>query len=327
MSNNRCKFCKSSKVKKKGMTSHGSQRWFCNKCLKSWSKNRGKYKKYNESKMFMSWMSGSSINKVANEFNLSKSQTYRILQKQLFLTSEINTKNLQECKYAAFDGKFLFGRKKTCLVLYDTQKNFPVYLKLVNGENNKCISTFLNEVINLGFDPIAVTVDGRESIQICFEKYFKNIIVQRCLFHIKSQIYAWVRIPPRNDFGKELVSIVNQIMSIESPKQVKLFDKAIVNFTKKWETEIEEFYKLADIDKYRYRKEYDLTKCLSLLKNARKNMFQYLKDPNIARTTSGLEGFNKQISKIKSFDHNGLKKEHLEMFLKHYVNTKNRPTK
>ena len=320
MCNTRCRYCSSSKVKCNGKTGRGIQRKLCLNCHKTWSvSRRNSYKKYNPDKMFLSWLKGDSIARVAAESGLSRTHTYRILLNKLSEPVSYNKQALEQCQYASFDGKFLFGRDWSALVLFDATKKLPIAVKLARNENKTTVTSFMAELKQLGFNPIAITIDGRSGTPAAIKKVFPNTIIQRCLFHIKLQIWAWVRIPPRRPLGWALKHLADQIERASTVDDVSMAAKAYQKLKLDYATEITELICKVNTKAYN-RPDYDLLKCFSLLDNAWPNLFHYIANPNIAKTSSPLEGFNKQITRITGFDHCGLTKNHLEQFLKHYVN-------
>jgi len=322
MSNNRCKYCSSSKVKKKGLTKAGIQRWFCHKCRRTWSRVRSAYKAYNPDQLFNWWLAGDPIQTIAMHSGLSKSHVQRLLLSRLEQPVNWSQEVLAKCQYAALDGKFLFGRRYTVLILYDVVANLPMASKVVSSENRREITQFLVELKALGFSPKAVTTDGKGTIAQCFRYVFDGIVAQRCLFHIVLQVNAWIRRPPRSPIGWQLHSLVSQLMQVNDHSAVNNFWRQYESIKQTNHTELCRIRSIPD-----NRQERDLLKCFSLLDNAKPDMFNFLYDNCIASTTSGLEGFNKQIQRIRGFDHNGLTKAHLDMFIRHYIITKWRDTK
>jgi hypothetical protein len=223
------------------------------------------------------------------------------------------------CQYAALDGKFLFGRECTVLVLYNARANLPVASKLVSGENKREITAFLLELKQHGFNPIAMTTDGRGTIASCCKGIFPEATTQRCLFHIKLQINAWVRQPPRTSLGWQLHELANCLMAVDSLAKEQVFWEMYDDIKLRNKHEIARLRRNPSS-----RMESDTAKCFPLLDNAKASMFCFLHDKQIANTTSGLEGFNKQIQRIRGFDHNGLTREHVDQFIKYYILLKKR---
>ncbi len=193
--------------------------------------------------------------------------------------------------------------------------------------------------------PISVTTDGLDTVRKAFEAIFPNIIIQRCLFHIKLQGRKWLRIPPRTKPVKDLSLLVNRLVSIDTERQKSQFIQDYNKLVLKHRNYFKELSKKLTIDNYRnnirYNKDFefnkeeynpikdtlriktstekDLDKAYRIIKLAYPEMFHYLKDNNIAKTTSPLEGYFKQIQKLKGFDHNGLTKDNLFKLIEHKI--------
>jgi len=307
------------KIKRNGLTSTGKQRWQCGSCQQTWSKPRKQYKKYGAKSLFEKWLLGSSIHELTRIAKLSKTHIQRLLTEQLARETTWDKAAIASCEYAALDGKFLFGRKYTVLILFNTKTNKPVASKVVKGETKQEITAFLRELKAAGLNPIAITTDGKGTVSRCCREIFPSILTQRCLFHIVLQINAWVRIPPRTSLGWQLHNLVSELMLVETPEQAERFWTNYERLKTENATEIVRMKRnpAARID-------YDTAKCFSLLDHARPDMFLFIGDRNIAKTTSGLEGFNKQIQNIRGFSHNGLTKEHLDKFIVRYIQLKSK---
>ena len=319
MCNTRCKYCHSSKTKLHGKSARGMQRYRCLKCYRTWSRSRKKYKVYSSQKLFRWWLEGYSVQKIAAKAKLSRSHTYRILLTKLLQPVPYNESALRECKYASFDGKFLFGREWSALILFDAIKKLPIAVKLAKNESRASVASFMSELKQVGFNPIAITIDGRSGTPTAMKTVFPSVVIQRCLFHIKLQIWAWVRIPPRTELGWALKHLADQIGRVSTQNEQIKARQQYEQLKQSHAVEIEQLIKRVQ-DKYN-RPDYDMLKCFTLLDNAWSSLFHYVDNLNIAKTSSPLEGFNKQITRIKGFDHCGLNKNHLEQFLKHYINT------
>jgi transposase-like protein len=75
--------CGGSKIKRKGLTSSGKQRWLCQSCGVSWSKLRKQYKRYSRSSIFEQWLSGATIKDLSSTSKLSRTHIQRILIDEL----------------------------------------------------------------------------------------------------------------------------------------------------------------------------------------------------------------------------------------------------
>lgn len=218
------------------------------------------------------------------------------------------SRSLSSHSHIVFDGKYLFGRKYCLLAILDALTKQPIICTVVKAENRKHLLPWLLSLKENGLNPKAVTTDGKQTAIYAFQELWHGITTQRCLFHIQLQVRAWVREKPKYTSTKALLSLVNSIDSINSGMQARLFEQQFTTLNKIHVDELNSFDHTHPIQS-------DALRAYSLVKYALKDCFHYLSDPKIAKTTSALEGYFKQIQRIKGFDHNGLSREHLFNFI------------
>ncbi len=337
----KCVKCGSKNTKKKGKTSSGKQRYYCLDCKASFVIKRPDIKQRNYRVWFNKYLEGYTLKQISQLSGYSTSFLWKYINKQLNKPISNNV-DLSEYKYLIFDGKYLFGRKYCLIVLMNAIDNKPIASKIVKSETRKYIEPWLKELKRNGLEPKSVTIDGLITVRKAFKTVFPEIIIQRCLFHIKLQIIAWIRIPPKTEPGRDLVNLIKGLTSINTTRQKSLFIQAYNNLILKHRQCFKELnnkiytdnfrkhinYNKSNKDKYNSRKditkirtstERDLIKAYNLIKTAYPNMFHYLKDNNIPITTSPLEGYFKQIQKLKGFDHCGLTKDNLFKLIEHKI--------
>lgn len=215
---------------------------------------------------------------------------------------------LTQATHVLFDAKFLFGRKYCLLVILDAASNRPVAGKIVTGETKACITPWLEELKAAGMNPVAVTTDGRAAGLHAFARLWPAITIQRCLFHIRMQAESWCRAKPKYPSAIALKALCSQLCSIRTAGQAAAFQTAYWQLRETYQAELEQLNSAHPV-------EGDLIRAYQLIQHALPNCFQYLEDPGIARTTSPLEGYFKQVQKIRGFTHNGLTEKHLFQFL------------
>jgi transposase-like protein len=167
----------------------------------------------------------------------------------------------------------------------------------------------------LGLSPKAFTLDGHQHVIKALIATWSSVIIQRCLFHIQNQGLMWIRKPPRTQAGKDLSFILKSCTSLKTKQDCKQFVERFYVWNKRYNRDIE----LLDKSTVAYK---DLKRTRSLIANALKDMFHFVKDQNIAKTTNYLENFFKQL-KQKYRGHNGLSLNHKIAYLKWYCFFKN----
>jgi hypothetical protein len=277
-------------------------------CGVSKVRRRTDVKMSNETIWFKRWIDGETVTQVARGSGYSSSKIRRIILARLPLAPTAN-KDFSSYSHIVFDGKFLFGRRYCLLVIYDAQTNKPIASTIAKGENRLGIVPWLRTLRAQGLNPMAVTTDGNRAGVYSFREVWPNILTQRCLFHIKLQITAWARIPPRTELGRDLTDYVNNLFDVKNNLEARQFYGGYLDILERHKNTI------AKLDR-RNILERDLYRAMSVIEHAMPNLFHYLKDPRIAKTTSGLEGYFKQIQDVRGFRHCGLTEQHLFDFIK-----------
>lgn len=238
---------------------------------------------------------------------MSKASLHRLLLRELAKPVP-ELLNITEVTHVLFDAKFLFSRQYCLLVVFDAITNRPIAGKVVAGETKRCITPWLEELRVAGLHPVAVTTDGRQAGIYAFLHVWPDITIQRCLFHIRMQTESWCRAKPKYAGAIELKKLCETLCSITTTTQAKHFQRSYEDIRKTHALELRALSSSHPV-------EGDLIRAYQLIKYALPNCFHYLHDARIARTTSPLEGYFKQIQKIRGFTHNGLTEEHLFQFL------------
>jgi hypothetical protein len=137
--------------------------------------------------------------------------------------------DLARVKRIAYDGKFLLGRQLNLLVVFDTDTHKPIVIEFAEGENQTNITLMFKRLNDEGLNPDSMTCDGLPAIKKSAKKVWSNIKIQRCLFHIKLQVNAWTRKPPRTDLGRCLSKLVRHICNISTEDEIENFIRAYEN--------------------------------------------------------------------------------------------------
>jgi len=158
-------------------------------------------------------------------------------------------------------------------------------------------------------------MDGERHVMRAVREIWPKAIIQRCLYHIQHEGMRWLRTYPKTQAGKELRFLLNTLCSIESVKEQDTFVQNFQTWLKKYTDFIESLPK--NIVAFK-----DLKRTISLINNALPDMFHYLKDPTVHKTTNALESF---YSRLKSDyrRHRGLTQKHKIKYLTWYCHFKN----
>jgi transposase-like protein len=222
--------------------------------------------------------------------------------------------NYQHIKYVLFDGTY-FHKDGCLIVLINNETGKPFYYDYVKKENYDNVYPMTCHLKALGLSPKAFTLDGHPGVIKALLNTWSNLIIQRCLFHIQNQGLMWIRKPPKTKAGYYLRAILKTCGSMKTETDMTYFLDSYVQ----WRNDYQEEISLLNKTDIAYT---DLRRTMSLIDNALKDMFHFVKDRNIVPTTNYIESFFKQL-KYKYRGHQGLSLKHKIAYLKWYCFYKN----
>jgi len=218
------------------------------------------------------------------------------------------------------DGTYFHN--KVCLVLYrDNNIKFTQLYRLTDGEWEDEIREDLENLFLLGVQIESITCDGDKSLLKAIKKVCPQVLVQRCLVHIQRQTKIWLTRDPKSIAGIELRAIINRIHTIEDKEQWGYWVVELYQWHEKHKDYLNEKTINQDTGRYWYTHKM-VRRSFITIKKALPNMFHYLDNPKIPKTTNGLESFFGHL-KSNIGIHKGLSKEHHKNYIKWYLFFKN----
>lgn len=182
-------------------------------------------------------------------------------------------------------------------------------------EGYKTVYRWFSQLREKGLSPRCITMDGEQGVMRAIKEIWPDVTIQRCLYHIQSQGMSWLRTYPKTEAGRDLRYLLSTLCSIQTVKERDLFIQKFYQ----WLEHYEDFVQSLPKNQVAFK---DLKRTVSLIYNALPNMFHYLDDPYIHKTTNTLEGF---YSRLKSDyqRHRGLTQTRKIQYLKWYCYYKN----
>jgi hypothetical protein len=218
------------------------------------------------------------------------------------------------------DGTYFHN--KVCLVLYrDNNIKFTQLYRLTDGEWEDEIREDLENLFALGVQIESITCDGDKSLLKAIKKVCPQVIVQRCLVHIQRQTKIWLTQDPKSIAGIDLRAIINRIHTIKDREQWGYWVVELYQWYEKHKDYLNEKTINQDTGRYWYTHKM-VRRSFITIKKALPNMFHYLDNPKIPKTTNGLESFFGHL-KSNIGIHKGLSKEHHKNYIKWYLFFKN----
>lgn len=177
----------------------------------------------------------------------------------------------------------------------------------IDKESYHSVLPMFMKLQQTGLNPRSITIDGHRMVIRAIKEVWPDVLIQRCLYHIKYQGMQWLRLYPKTAAGKSLKDLLNTITSIYTPKDRELFIASYSEWLLKNKQAIKSLPKTSVANT-------DLKRTMALITNALPNMFHYVEDSNIPSTTNILEGLFSQI-KHHYMRHRGLSSSHKVSYL------------
>jgi hypothetical protein len=210
-----------------------------------------------------------------------------------------------------------------CLIIYrDNEIKFTQLYRLTDDERYEEIREDLNNLLSLGIHIASITCDGHRSILKAIKHTCKDTIVQRCIVHIQRECRSWLTLRPQSKEGLQLLQIVNHLHLVANEYRYQLWLRQIYDWHEEHKDYINEKSRNPVSGRYWYKHKM-VRKSFIYIKNALPNMFHYLKNDKIPKSTNGLESYFGHL-KNHVLLHRGLTKTHRKNFIKWYIYFRNK---
>ena len=314
-----CWGCKNSDVIRWGKQK-GKQRFKCKTCglLFTWD-NPG-VKKSNRFVWFKEWIIGrQTFSRISIQSDYSERTLKRYFYEYLSQTPVLSVRPSEKVNLL-IDGTYF--RKDLCLVLYrDNTIKYTQLYRITDGEWFGEIKEDLENLLKLGVQIESITCDGHRSLLKAIKKVCKYIVVQRCIVHVQRMCKIWLTAHPKSTAGLELRQIVNGLHLIDTREKWGYWIVSLMNWHKKNEEFLNEKSVNHETGRYWYKHKM-VIRSFTVIRRALPDMFHYLENPQIPKSTNGLESFFGHMKNHIQI-HRGLSKEHRKNFIKWYLFFKN----
>ena len=213
-------------------------------------------------------------------------------------------------KNILIDGTFLAGRTGT-LVVMNAQNHNVIVGQYGIAENSEAqVIRFLESLKLSGLKPISCTTDGSPQVIKVVRALWPGIITQRCIVHVQRQGLMWCRRYPKRNDAKQLRNLFLCVTSVSRRKEQEVFLANLSSWEDRYGANIQSS---SDNDKVFS----DVKRARSMLLKALPNMFHYLDNSEISKSTNGIEGY---FSRLKQHyrQHRGLSQKRRLAYLSWY---------
>jgi hypothetical protein len=223
--------------------------------------------------------------------------------------------------YLIIDGTYF--TEGLCLVLYyDLKLRYSLLYRFTTGEYYREIKEDLENLKALGIDVAAVTCDGKRAIIKAVEKVYPTATLQRCMVHVQRMVRLWLTRKPKIGAARELRYLIGLLHHIRSVVEQHMWVIAFEQWYNRHKTLVEEKVQHPATGRWWY-KHRQLRRSAVMVKKALSDMFHFIGDSDIAKTTNGLDSYFGHL-KLNLGVHRGLSKQHREAFILWYLYLKSR---
>jgi hypothetical protein len=217
---------------------------------------------------------------------------------------------LSTYRYLLFDGTFIDQRKGVFAVM-DTERFCVIYGASEMAEGPRHLHPFCSTLLQHGLVPTSATVDGNPHLIRILRLLWPEILIQRCLVHIQRQGLSWCRQRPKRSDAKHLRRLFLQVMSLHTASDRDRFLSRVHAWERRYGHSIVRSAEKGWVFS-------DLKRARSMLLSALPDMFRYLDDPSIVKSTNALEGYFARL-KQKYRQHRGLAQRHRVAYFRWYL--------
>lgn len=293
----------------------GKQRFKCKNCGIFFTQNRPEQKIKNRFVWFKKWvLERQTYKTLCRDSGYSKDTLQRTFYS--ILESSPTIKIIKREKVTLRVDATYFA--KFCLVAY--QDDFDGYTQLIrftDGEHYQEIKEDLTNLLKLGVKLESITSDGDKNILKAIKKTDKKIIIQRCLVHIQRMCLVWLTKFPKHIAAQELRKHILLLLKIKTHNDRIWWTDQLKLWFKRHQEYLNEKTINPETQRYWYTHKL-LRRSYFTIKRALPNMFHYLDNPAIPKTTNGIEGYFSHLKNHLDL-HRGLTLKNRINFIKWYI--------
>lgn len=315
----RCWACSSLNTIKWGKQQN-KQRFKCKNCSILFTAENAAVKQKNRFIWFKKWIIGRrTISDLVKESGSSEKTLRRYFSSCLSQPPKLSVYPSEKVNLL-IDGTYFSNG--ICLVLYrDVTIKFTQLYRLTNGEHYIEIKEDLENLLQLGVQIESVTCDGHKAVLKAIKTVLPGTTLQRCLVHIQRDCRIWLTSNPKSFAGYDLKRITSKLHTITSQYQLNNWLLELHNWHEVHKDYINEKSYNLETGRYWFRHKM-VRRSFMTIKRALPNMFHYLDNPKIPKSTNSIESFFGHLKGHLNI-HRGLSYKHRKQYLIWYLYFKN----
>lgn len=299
---------------------NGKQRFQCKSCRIYFTRNNKGVTKSNRFVWFRKWiLQKQTLQIISKDSGYSVRTLKRYFHEYLSVPPKLSVYPSEKINLIV-DGTYFSNN--LCLIVYrDNTIKFTQLYRLTNGEWYEEIKEDLENLLALNVKIESITCDGHRAILKAINKVCKDVKLQRCIIHIQRMCRIWLSANPKSEAGIDLRKIVSTVHLIENEVQKQIWLKELIDWYNLYQDFVNEKSFSKETGRYWYTHKM-VRRSFIVISKALPNMFHYLQNPWIPKSTNGLESFFGHM-KDNLRIHRGLSKQHRKNFIKWYLYFRN----
>ncbi len=219
------------------------------------------------------------------------------------------------------DGTYF--KNDLCLVLY--QDNDIKYSQLYRFSRGEYFEEICEDLLNLekmGVQISSITCDGHRATLKAIRKTLPNVILQRCVVHVHRMSQIWLKQRPKTITVQELKHIIHLLPLVKTNNDKLFFINQFNGWYKEHKLFVDQKTRNNRTGRWWYTHK-NLKRTVTLIQRAMPNLFHYLDDDKIPKSTNGIESYFGHLKDNLSI-HRGLSYSNRKSFIKWYLHLKNK---
>lgn len=250
-----------------------------------------------------------SVRQLATMKRTSQSTVRRVITYWLKETPVKSTGDLSKTKHIILDGTFL-RRPRGIYAAMDSETHNLLYAAVNVRESGNDLLQFYSHLSEAGLNPESATTDGNTAQTKQLKNFWPEIKLQRCIVHVQRQGLSWCRRNPKRTDAKHLRELLLKLTEVKTKEESLGFIEGFYAWENRFGTGIESSPKRGWVFT-------DIVRARSMLMKALPNLFHYIDNPKIARSTNALEGYFSRVKEHYRL-HRGLSKRNKINYFKWY---------
>jgi Transposase, Mutator family len=274
-------------MQRRGKTAQGKQRWKCIDCKTSSVKIRNDHREKKRWSLFVKWLTSKWS---LEDFARQEHVTIRTLSRwfePLWNTVPQPRPIISIPRILILDGTVLKRGSLVLLIAADGDTGEPVFWMPVIRETAESWERFLDVFYGVGV-PQVIVCDAQKGLLKAIGTVFPGVLIQRCMTHVIRQAKGWLTQHPKTKTGRELLALVLRLSSIQTRRQKRKWIREFCSWKRRHHRFLKERTQaLSGRSWYTHRV---LRGVRSLLTNATPDLFRFIRDPSVPKTSNTVEG-------------------------------------